>query len=348
MRSLPSRLAPVLAVLALLTGFQATQAAELVPVKVGISNSSSDIGIFIGIKKGFFRDEGLDVSAIGFDSGTKMIAPLGTGELQVGDGAASAGLYNAVARGVGIKVVANNATAPPGYGHNILIVRKDLVDSGRYKTLADLKGMKIAVTSPGASSTSTLNEVLKRVGLTYKDVEPVYLGYPNHVTALVNGKIDAGLTAEPAATQAEKAAPAVRIMSDDEIDPWHEASVMQYSGRFIAEQRDVAVRFMRAFIKCQRFYMDSLKGGRIAGRTADEVIAILVESTEIKDPNIYTTIAPQGVNPDGRLNLDSLRKDFDFYKSQGWINGDVTVEQSVDTSFVEEALKTVGPYVPNN
>jgi len=31
-----------------------------------------------------------------------------------------------------------------GYGFNVLIVRKDLVTSGRYKTLADLKGMKFA------------------------------------------------------------------------------------------------------------------------------------------------------------------------------------------------------------
>jgi|APCry1669190156_1035279.scaffolds.fasta_scaffold07331_2 NitT/TauT family transport system substrate-binding protein len=326
----------------------ALHSAELMPIKVAITNTSSDIGIFIADKKGYFKEEGFDVTLVAFDSGTKIIAPLGTGELQAGDGAATAGLYNAVARGIDIKVVANNSNAPPGYGHNILIVRKDLVESGRYKTLADLKGMKIAVTSQGASSTSTLNEALKRAGLTFKDIEPVYLGYPNHVTAMVNGKIDAGLTAEPSATQAEKLAPAVRIMSDDVIDPYHEASVFMISGKFIHDHRDAAVRLMRAFIKAQRYYNDSLKDGKISGRTADDVISILVESTEIKDAQLYRSIAPQGAQPDGKLNMNSLHKDFDFYKSQGWIDGAVTVEQAVDTSLVEDALKTLGPYKPNN
>ena len=238
-----------------------------------------------------------------------MMAPMGAGELDVGSGSATAGLYNAVARGISIKIVSDNGNAPPGYGHNILLVRKDLVDSGRFKTPADLKGMKIALTSPGASSTSTLNEELKKFGLKFSDIEPVYLGYPDHVLALANGKVDAGLTAEPAASQAVNAGSAVRIVSDDVIDPYHEASVLLMSGIFTQKHPDAAKRFMRAFMKAVRFYNGALKDGMLRGPNADEVIAILTEYTAIKDPNVYRAISPQGSDPNGHLNLASLEKD---------------------------------------
>ena len=182
-------------------------------VKVGLSNTSSDVGVFIADKKGYFRDEGLSFTGIPFDSAAKMVAPLGSGELDVGSGSAAAGLYSAYARGIHVAIVADTASAPPGYGHNILLVRKDLMLSGRYKTLADFKGMKVALTAPGASSNSTMNEALKQWGLSFHDIEPVYLGYPQHVVALINKGVDASLTAEPAATQAIVADAAIRITS---------------------------------------------------------------------------------------------------------------------------------------
>ena len=202
--------------------------------------------------------------------------------------------------------------------------------------------------SPGASSTSTMNEALKPAGLKFSDIEPVYLGYPDHVVALINGKIDAGLTAEPSATQAVNAGSAVRVTTDDVIDPWHEAAVELFSGDFIQKRPDDARKFMRAFLKAVRFYNDALKDGMLKGRTAEEVIAILTEYTPLKDAQVYRSIAPQGSQPDGRLNMNSLHKDFEFYKTQGWIQGSVTVEQAVDTRFIDAALADLGPYKPNN
>ncbi|TMG99217.1 MAG: ABC transporter substrate-binding protein, partial [Betaproteobacteria bacterium] len=106
-------------------------AADLVNVRVGIVNASSDVGFFVADKKGYFRQEGISVSFTEFDSGARMVAPLGTGQLDVGAGSVSAGLYNAVARGIDIKIVADKGSTPPGYGFQPLLVRKDLVDSGR-------------------------------------------------------------------------------------------------------------------------------------------------------------------------------------------------------------------------
>ena len=165
-------------------------AAAADQVKVGIARTISDAGYYIADAMGFFREDGLDVSITAFNSAAQMIAPLGTGELDVGGGTVSAGFYNAVGRGIGMKIVADQASIKPGYGYSSLMVRKDHVVSGRYKTFADLKGMKVAIGAPGTGTASALNEALKKGGLKYGDVDVVYIGFPEHLPAYKNKGIE--------------------------------------------------------------------------------------------------------------------------------------------------------------
>ena len=331
--------------LALCAGLAArTFTADSVTVRVGIANASSDVGFFIADRKGYFRQEGIDVTFTAFDSAAKMVAPLGLGRLDVGGGSASAGLYNAVARGIAIKIVADKGSTPPGYGFQPLLVRKDLVDSGRYKSLKDLKGMKIAGSAPGSASTSTLNEALKQGGLKYADVERVFMGFPQHVAALQNKAVDAAMTTEPSATRAVQSGAAVRVMGDDQIYPNHQLAVVLYGGDFAKRRPEIARRFMRAYLKGVRDYNDALKDGRIAGPKAGEIITILTQSTEIKDPGVFRAIRAQGCNPDGRVHEPSLKHDLEFFKSEKLIEGRVDVADVIDHSFVDWALKELGPY----
>jgi NitT/TauT family transport system substrate-binding protein len=92
-----------------------------------------DAPFFIADAKGYFSAEGLALELTSFDSGAKMVAPLGTGDLDAGGGAVSVGLYNAVRRGVGLKVVADKVHYGPGYGFASLLVRKDLIENGKFK-----------------------------------------------------------------------------------------------------------------------------------------------------------------------------------------------------------------------
>ena len=314
-------------------------------VNIAISNSTGDFAILVALKKGYFAEEGIDANGVVFDSGGKMIAPLGSGEIDVATGSASATLFNAVARGIKIQIASGNGNARPGYGHQVLIVRKQHVDSGRYKSLADLKGMKVALPGPGTGATSTINQGLKTVGLSFKDIEPTYLAYPQHVTAMANGAVDAGLTTEPAATYAVEQKIAVEIMTNDKYYPNSDATHIIYSSHFAEKRPEVAKRFMRAFIKAMRFYDGALADGGLKGPNADEVIKILMEFTDLKNAALYKTMHTQGSNPDARLNWDSLRTDFEFFKSQGWIEGAVDINQTVNTSFADAALKELGPYV---
>ena len=315
-------------------------------VRIGTVASSSDAGFYIADHKGYFAAEGIKAVFVGFDTAAKMIGPLGTGQLDVGGGAPSAALYNAAGRGIGIKIVADKGSAPPGNGFQPLLVRKDLVDSGRYKDFKDLKGMKIANVSPGVSSAATLHEFLKRGGLTEADADIIALPYPQHVVAFHNKGIDASVTIEPSASQAIMAGDAVRISGDDAVYPGHQVSVVLYSGDFAKNQPEVARKFMRAYIRAIRDYNDALAGGKLAGPSAEAIIAILTQETTIKDPALYKAIVSHGTNPDGRVNLDSLRRDREFFKAQGQLDGDAPVDAVVDSSFVEAAVKELGPYHP--
>jgi NitT/TauT family transport system substrate-binding protein len=328
------------------SSFGLAAVASAQAITVGANSVTSDAPIYIADQKGFFREEGLDVKVQNFRSAADMVAPLGAGQIEAGAGSASAGLYNAVARGIRLKIVADKASSPPGYGGTKILVRRDHVESGRWKEIKDFKGMKFAMNAPGVSNTSTLNTLLKSVGLAYSDVSTVDMPLPDHVVALKNKSVDASASVEPAAAIAIKNGDAVLVKSDDEVLPNHQIAVLLYSEQFALNRPDAARKFMRAYVRAIRFYNGALKDGRLDGPNADEVIAILSEATRIKSREIYKSITPTGMNPDGHVNRDSLAYDYAFYKRQGLIKSDINLNEVIDMSFVEAVRKELGPYKP--
>jgi NitT/TauT family transport system substrate-binding protein len=316
-------------------------------VNVASAGIASDIGFFLADKKGYFRAEGLDVKLTTLPNSPQMIGPLGRGQLDVGAGTVAASLYNAVSEGIALRAVADKGSMRPGYGFSGLLVRKDLLESGRFKSFKDLKGMTIAVGTFGSANSSAVNEALKRGGLTWNDANMVALTFPQHLAAYANKAIDASMTNEPTASEAVREGLAVRIAGNDEIYPDQQTAVVLYSEIFTHKRPTLALRFMRAYVKAVREYNDALKGGRIAGPNAEEVIGILTEYTFIKDPKIHRAITPAAIDPDGRMSLAGLRNDLRFFKERKLIDDPtITVDRIIDTSFVMEAVKELGPYVP--
>src|ERR1700681_3975958 len=159
------------------------QAQELT---IGTIGASSDAPLFIADAMGYYAEQGLKVKFVRFDSAAKMIPSLGSGDVDVGSGATSAGLYNAVKRGIGIKIVADKARNAKGYGFEAIMARKVEVDSGKIKSLKDFKGLKVAISAKGNSEAAILDHALKTVGLSFSDVDPVYLGFPQRIAAMQN------------------------------------------------------------------------------------------------------------------------------------------------------------------
>lgn len=326
-------------------GTAASAAAQgTATVTIGITNSTTDTPFILAERLGYFRDAGIKAVLMPFDGAPKMIAPLGTGQLDVGSGAPSVGFYNAVARGIAVKMVADKGRPEPGYGYDPLMVRKDLVTSGKFKSPRDLRGMKVAEVAVGGATSAMIARLMESVGLTYNDVQHVYLPFPDHVVALANGSIDASLANEPYPTIAERQGTAVRVMGNDKWYPSQEIGVVIYGVSFLQRQREIGERFMSAWIRAARFYDGALAGGHLRGRNAKDVIDILTSTTDVKDRTIYTDMVASFVDPNGALNVASLAEDLAFFKTLGTVAGNISVAQAVDSSFQRAALAQLGPY----
>lgn len=323
------------------------QAAD--KVNVGVLNAAGDMGLFIAQERGYFKAEGLDVKLNLLDSAVKMVPLLGTGDLDVGGGATSASLYNAADRQIDVRVVASRARTAPGFLYQGLLIRKDLVDSGRYKTYADLKGLKFGFAAPGSTPLSSLNEVLKKAGLKFGDVNVTFLNFGAQVAALQNGAIDGTVLIEPYLSQVVKQGSAALIAPTESYYPGAEVSVLLYGDKFIKQRPDVAKRFMKAFLRGVRDLNDAMENGRWkTGPVADGVIAIFARNANMPEATIRG-MSPQYADPDGKVNLESLRTDLAFFKSTGDVTSKtITADMLVDQSFVTAAAKELGPYKPKN
>jgi NitT/TauT family transport system substrate-binding protein len=321
----------------------APEARAAETVILGLPSTASDVFFFLAKDKGYFEAEGIDVQFTHFPSAAQMIAPLGTGDLNVAAGTVSAGLYNAVERGIKMRIVADKGSVGPGFEWSTLLVRKDLVESGHYKTLADLKGMTVATAAKGAGSESSLNEALKKGGLKFTDVNVVYMGFPAMHAALANKGIDACVSAEPTQTQMLRAGLVVRA-TPDVVYPGQQAAVVLYSESFAQKKTALARKFMLAYLRATRFYNDALADGSLASPKASEIVSLLIKYTDIKDRTIYETMTPFAVDSDGKINLATLRNDLAFYKSRQLVGPNIAAEAVVDMSFAEDAAKELGPH----
>jgi NitT/TauT family transport system substrate-binding protein len=205
--------------------------------------------------------------------------------------------------------------------------------------------MAAATGSPGSGSESSLNEALKKGGLKFTDVKVVYMGFPQMFVAFVNKGIDAAVTNEPTVTRALREGIAVRA-SKDVIYPGQQTAVVLFSENFAQQRRAVAQKFLNAYIRAVRDYNDALLDGRLAGASAADIISILTQYTEIKDRETYATMNAFAVDPNGGVNVATLKNDYNFFRERGLVGSKITVEQVIDKSFAEEAVRVLGPYKP--
>lgn len=335
--------------LALVLGLCASPAFAADKVNVGVLNAAGDVGLFLADARGYFKDEGLDVTLNLLDSAVKMVPLLGTGDLDVGGGATSASLYNAAERKIDVRVVASRARTAPGYMYQALVIRKDLVTSGRYKTYADVKGLKFAFASPGSTPTSSLNELVKKAGITYSDVNITYLNFGAQVAALQSGAIDGTIMVEPYLSQVTASGAAVNAGPTEAYYPSAEVSLLLYGDKFIKARPDVARRFMKAFLRGARDFNDVIANGKWKdGAAADDVIKIFAKNVNMPEATIRA-MTPQFADPDGKVNVASLRTDLAFFKESGDATSKtITADMIVDLSFAEKAAAELGPYKPKN
>jgi NitT/TauT family transport system substrate-binding protein len=316
---------------------------SLQKVRYGDLRLLSDAGVYIALDEGYFAEQGIDLELTSFDSASNMVPPLGAGQIDAGGGALSAGLFNAMARGVKLHIVADKGhsdPAPPGFPISIFMVRKALADSGQVKSPADLKGRKYGYVARGISTELDLAATLKQGDLTLKDLEMVQMGFPDMVAAFASGAIDAAGPGEPFATNILSQGTGVILRRDYEVNPNNQVAALLYSEAM--GKSDLGPRFMLAYLKAVRLYNDAFVKQQPAAR--EKAIKAMVAHSPVKDPALYDKMALQALHPDGTMNVASIEQQQEFFLSDHTQETRIDVQQFVDTRFIDQAARQLGPY----
>jgi len=182
--------------------------------------------------------------AKGIDINPAMLA----GEIDVSASAADAAIAGRAA-GVPLVVVAGFAK-----GGARIVARTQL----GIRAVEGLKGKKVGVARGGAQELLLLAELAKH-NLTWadqpgKDVQVVYLAFPDLNQALMSGNIDAMCQSEPYSSQAIRRGFGTEVMKPYDT-PMGEPIRALVMTEKLYQRRDVALRFMRCFVDATRAFL---------------------------------------------------------------------------------------------
>jgi NitT/TauT family transport system substrate-binding protein len=203
------RCSPLAALAVLLAGLSTAAQAE--PIKIALPVFSLEsMPIFIAQEHGIFKKRGVDVDVIVSRGGGEAMKAYIAGEVAVvGTGFPEVGLMRA--RGVDVQLYFAQSTRVPF----TLLGRKDL----GIKSIADLKGKNIAVTSPGSLTTNITRYLIKQQGWDPdRDVGLVSVGGGGEILGALQGKkVEAAMLFEPFVTIAISQDMAVALVDVAEV-----------------------------------------------------------------------------------------------------------------------------------
>ena len=230
------KLLVVLAISALILCMAQKTASGADSVRVAYSSPSATQGIlWVADVGGLFKKNGLDVQVIY----TRLaIESLVAGELDFGQ---MTGALMAPARLQGTDPVM--LAGVEGILTDRLLARPNI------KSIEELRGKRIGIFRFGAASHVRVLNVLPRYGLTDRDVTLLQIGdTPARVIALLAGSIDATLASPPDHLEAVRGGMKVLLNLTDLNVPYQGTGLVT-TQRVLTRKRDVARRFVRAFVE---------------------------------------------------------------------------------------------------
>jgi NitT/TauT family transport system substrate-binding protein len=304
------------------------------PVKIAVSGTIAEGPIYVATERGYFAENGISPVFVTFDSAARSVPALSTGQIDVTSGALSAGLFNAVDRGVGIKLVAaQSVNSTCAHSSSWVLVRKDLIDSGAIRSAADLRGRKVAFSSKAGTLEYVFDLLLRQGGLQPTDVDIVEMSFGDMGAAFGGRAIDVAFGAEPTATSFVDKGLATKWLCGADIVPEMQITYLQYSSEFANQHTDLAQRWMAAYRRGARDWQAMLDTG--AGKDAN--FAALAKYTPVKDPALLQRISLPLLPPDGMIDLVNIQNQIAWAHQRGYITREPTPAALVDSRFVGQA-----------
>ena len=302
----------------------AVRPAKQTDVTLGYIPILIDAPFFVGIEKGYFADEGINLKLERLAGGADMLVQTAAGNFDIGGGGIGAAVFNAAGAAIKDKrevpfevILPLHSEKPPVV--TPLVVSKARFDSGEITKVSDLKGKKVAINARGASTEYWLERALVSGGLTYKDVTVVAVPFNDVAEALVNKSIDGAMLGEPFTTQGEDQGK-VRVIAEDFVNGEQPTGV--YWNRAWAKKNpELGAGFIRAYLRAVK---DLENGGWQDGAT----LTILEKYTSVPADTIRRASRPYN-DPAGVINVASFKKQEAFFRGLGLLTYDGELDFSL-------------------
>lgn len=258
---------------------------------------------------------GIRVEERVFAKGLDVMQAIIAGELDVG-GTASEAAIAGRAGGVPVVVVAGFAR-----GGARLVRRPDQ----HIRTVADLKGKKVGVTR-GSIQEVLLMAELQKAGLSWaagpgKDVQIIYLAYPDLNQALMGRHVDAMMQSEPQSSQAINKGFGVEVIKPYDTPIGEPVRTLVMTESFYKNRRPVAEKFMRCFVQAtsafigdrqlaENYVRNTVFKGQISPEDFRDAIGNSPYSYDITPEHIQLTTDIMARTGVGRMARPPLAKDW--------------------------------------
>lgn len=298
---------------------KAAKSGGSVKIRYGeINLGERAIPVYLGVKKGFFSEQGIELEIRRFNGGRELMTAGAAGEVDVGS--IGTPVLLGAAKGLPVKIVGS----PVAPGNPFVLVGQQ-----QFKTVAELKGKKIGGGNLGGGSRQAFVAIAKANGLTLGDFQVLDTGgSSNAFAALQSGQIDGAITSELPAAKAELAGFG-RVL----------ARAADYFGHyqhsfFFATQKliDANPEKVRGFLAAYR------KSIQYAKAHPDEVITFGVKELEFEEAplrKVLTKSIPTW-DENGRVDLEGTDNAIKAIKEIGDLDAanTLTAAQVVDQRFL--------------
>ena len=258
--------------------------------KVRMSISAVDVSFLTGglaVKRGMFRDEGLDVELIRMNANVSITA-LSTTDIDYTMVFGS--VVRGALRGMPMRVVASFMDSST----HLLIARPE------YKSIRDLKGKTLAVSTIGATSDVAARMMIKQGGIDpEKELKIIPLGVERaRYAALREGIVDVAVLSPPTDTDAQRQG--YRILSR-----FHELFKLPFAGlgthlKKLKEKSDEVKRMVKALLRANRFVRSNREG---TIQTMMDWIKVDRESAAATYDSTWKIFSEDGGMPEAGLKL---------------------------------------------
>ena len=298
----------------------------MIALEYGIPTDKEALQLRLGIARGFFREEGIDLQLRIVFGGPEIARAYDEGRLKIGE-LGTPPATTAIGRGARFRIVASSVR---GRAVQYFVAAPAIGDWN------DLRGRSVAALSIGSCSYWFMREVLQRHGLDPDaDLTIVGLGerYPRVIELFRAGELAGAVLSEPNVSIGEGSG-VFRVMqglTDPAFCPDMQWSVVVAGPATIAQEPELIRAVLRG---CQKSY-------RYAAANPDEWSAFGAEYFGIGRDVMAKSIARElsGLNFDGEIDLRGLQQAIDLQMRLGALEQPLRAQDIVDLRFLPSATQ---------